>query len=396
MSAVKILTFTTLYPSAAQPRHGIFVEQRLRRLAESGQAQTCVVAPVPWFPFSHVWFGSYAAFATVPRHEERYGIHILHPRFILLPKVGMTLAPFFLAAAMIPVVRQIIRGGYDFDIIDAHYFYPDGIAATLLGKIFKKPVVITARGTDLNLIPRYWLPRRMILWAARRASRVITVCRALKDVLIRLGMSEDEVTVLRNGVDLQLFHPVDREEWRARCGLTRTTLLSVGHLIKRKGHDVVIQALSKLPTVELLIAGDGEEENALKSLAQSCGVANRVRFLGAIKQDLLKNYYGAVDALVLASSREGWANVLLEAMACGTPVVASNVWGTPEVVAAPEAGVLMRERTPEALAQAVRQLLENYPDRAATRRYAERFSWDDTTRGQLDIFSDVVKQKAVP
>lgn len=395
MSAVKILTFTTLYPNAAQPRHGIFVEQRLRRLVESGQAETRVVAPVPWFPFTHAWFGSYAAFATVPRHEERHGIRILHPRYILLPKVGMALAPFFLAAAMIPVVRRIIRGGYDFDLIDAHYFYPDGVAATLLGKIFKRPVVITARGTDLNLIPRYLLPRKMILWAARRAAGIITVCRALKDVLIRLGISEGDVTVLRNGVDLKLFHPVDREKWRQQLDLTRTTLLSVGHLIQRKGHDFVIQALADLPDVELLIAGDGEEEGALKSLALSCGVSNRVKFLGAIKQDQLKNYYGAVDALVLASSREGWANVLLEAMACGTPVVASSVWGTPEVVAAPEAGVLMKNRTPAALAQAVRQLLDHYPDHAATRRYAERFSWDDTTQGQLALFNDVVQKRLV-
>ena len=391
---MKILSFTTLYPNAAQPRHGIFVEQRLRRLTESGQVQARVLAPVPWFPFTHPRFGSYATFASVPRHEARHGISISHPRYILLPRVSMALAPFFLAVAMLPVMRRVIRDGYDFDIIDAHYFYPDGVAAAMLGKILNKPVVITARGTDLNLIPRYWLPRKMILWAARRAAGIITVCRALKDVLILLGMPDKAVTVLRNGVDLKLFQPIERDKSRQQLSLTRTTLLSVGHLIKRKGHDLVIQALTELPDVELLIAGDGEEEGALKSLAQSCGVADRVKFLGAIKQEQLKNYYGAVDVLVLASSREGWANVLLEAMACGTPVVASNVWGTPEVVAAPEAGVLMLDRTPASLAQAVRQLLGNYPDRAATRRYAERFSWDDTTQGQLKLFGDILSSRA--
>lgn len=392
---MKILTFTTLYPNAAQPRHGVFVEQRLRHLLASGKVQVRVVAPIPWFPFAGPLFGDYATFARAPRQEERHGISVLHPRYVQIPKFGMTLAPSLLAAAMIPVLRRIIRGGYDFDVIDAHYFYPDGVAAAMLGMFFRKPVVITARGTDLNLIPQYYLPRRMILWAARRASGVITVCRALKDVLTRFGLSEDEVTVLRNGVDLQLFQPVDRKAWCTQLGLTRTTLLSVGHLIKRKGHDIVIQALADLPEVELLIAGDGEEEGALKALAQSCGVARRVKFLGAIKQDQLKNYYGAADALVLASSREGWANVLLEAMACGTPVIATNVWGTPEVVAAPEAGILMHDQTAEALALAVRQLLDNYPDHAATRRYAEQFSWDNTTRGQLEIFNNVV-EGAVP
>jgi len=120
----------------------------------------------------------------------------------------------------------------------------------------------------------------------------------------------------------------------------------------------------------------------------------RVQFLGAVPQAQLRGHYGNADALVLASSREGWANVLLESMACGTPVVASRVYGTPEVVAAPEAGVLMDERTPQGVADAVNRLRAAYPDRGATRRYAERFSWDDTTAGQLRLFGDVLARRA--
>ena len=96
---------------------------------------------------------------------------------------------------------------------------------------------------------------------------------------------------------------------------------------------------------------------------------------------------------MLTSSREGWANVLLEAMACGTPVVASNVWGTPEVVATAEAGVLMEERTSRGVVQAVNHLRAHYPDHAATRAYAERFSWDDTTRGQIALFRQVLAER---
>jgi glycosyltransferase involved in cell wall biosynthesis len=386
---MKILTFSTLYPHAARPSHGIFVETRLRHLLASGQVESKVVAPVPWFPSRHARFGEYAAHASAPREERRHGIQVLHPRYPLLPKFGMALTPFLLARAVRPVIERILRG-YAFDLIDAHYFYPDGVAAILLGRHFGKPVVITARGTDVNLIPRYRLPRAMIRWAARHAAGIITVAQALKDDLVRVGVPAERMEVLRNGVDLQLFQPIDRESGRRTLGITRTTLLSVGHLVPRKAHEIVIQALRWLPETDLIVIGDGPERGALGALARESGAGERVRFVGALAQEELRNYYGAADALVLASSREGWANVLLESMACGTPVVASRIGGTPEVVSAPEAGELMHERTPESVAEAVQRLFARHSDRGATRRYAEKFSWEATTRGQLQLFGRIV------
>jgi glycosyltransferase involved in cell wall biosynthesis len=368
-------------------RHGIFVETRLRHLVAAGDVQAQVVAPVPWFPFTNDRFGDYASYARVPREETRYGIRIRHPRYPLLPAVGMTIAPILMAKAAYPLLRRL-RGEYD--LIDAHYFYPDGVAAALLGKWLDVPVVITARGTDINLIPRHRLPRRMILWAARRAAHMITVCQALKDELVALGADAGKVTALRNGVDLTRFQPVDRKTARQSLGLSRTTLLSVGHLIERKGHHLVIEAMTRLPECDLLIAGDGEMESSLRAQAARLGVAERVRFLGAIPQEELRSVYGAADLLVLASSREGWANVLLESMACGTPVVATRIWGTPEVVQAPEAGVLIPERIAAAIAGGVRDLMAHYPDRNATRRYAEGFDWEPTTRGQKEIFTRIL------
>src|SRR5215831_12559923 len=231
---MKILTFSTLYPHSARPSHGIFVETRLRHLLASGKVESKVVAPVPWFPSRNARFGEYAIHARAPREETRNGIDVLHPRYPLPPKVGMTLAPFLLAGAVSPIIDRILRT-YAFDLIDAHYFYPDGVAAALLGKRLGKPVVITARGTDVNLIPRYRLPRAMIRWAARRAAGMITVARALKDDLIRIGVPGERIEVLRNGVDLQLFRPVEREATRRKLGMSHTTLLSVGLLIPRKG-----------------------------------------------------------------------------------------------------------------------------------------------------------------
>lgn len=389
---MKVLTFSTLFPSSERPGHGIFVETRLRHLVASGQIQSRVVAPVPWFPFRNRRFGQYASFARTPSKETRGGIRVLHPRYPLLPKIGMTAAPFLLAHAVKPALRRLIDEGFDFDLIDAHYFYPDGVAAVLLGRHFNKPVVITARGSDITLLPRYRLPRKMIEWAAGHASGIITVCHALKEEIARMGIAADRIKPLRNGVDLQLFQPGDREHIRNRLRISSFTLLSTGNLVPLKGHDLVISALPLLKDVRLLIAGGGPEKHNLENLARQLEVRDRVTFLGTLPQSELKNYYCAADALVLASSREGWANVLLEAMACGTPVVASRVWGTPEVVTAPEAGLLMEARSAIGIVQAIRALQSNYPDRAATRRYAERFSWDETTTGQIELFHQILKR----
>jgi glycosyltransferase involved in cell wall biosynthesis len=390
---MKILTFSTLFPHANRPVHGIFVETRLRQLVASGQVESKVVAPVPWFPFRHATFGDYALHARAPADERRHGIEVLHPRYPLIPKIGMTLAPLLLAQAAKPAIRRLLER-YDFEAIDAHYLYPDGVAAAILGRHFGKPVVMTARGTDVTLIPRYRLPRAMILWAARSAAALITVSRSLKDGLVALGVRPEHVTVLRNGVDLEQFRPSDRETTRARLGLGNTTLLSVGHLIERKAHHLAVGALALLPDATLIVIGDGPERGALASLAQRKGVAHRVRVLPAMSQEALREYYGAADALILASSREGWANVLLESMACGTPVIASNVGGASELVTAPAAGVLFEERTAQGLATAVRRLLSAYPDRGATRRHAEQFSWAATTRGQIELFRAVTPPRS--
>jgi len=387
---LRILSLTTLYPSASRPNHGVFVENRLRQLVASGEVDLRVVAPVPWFPLHASWLGDYARHARTPGEETRHGIAISHPRYPVLPRIGMSIAPFLLEAALRGPVTRLLQAWGGCDLIDAHYFYPDGVAAVLLGLRLGKPVVVTARGTDLNLLPRYAVPRRLIRWAAGEAAGLITVCQALKTVLVELGVPAERVVVLRNGVDLLQFSPGDREAARAALGLTRPTLVSAGLLIERKGHDLVIAALAELPGFELLIAGEGPERGALERLARVLGVAERVRFLGAVPHERMPDLYRAADILVLASSREGWANVLLEALACGTPVVASKVWGTPEVVAAPAAGVLMEQHSAAGVAQAVARLWSARPERAATRGYAEGFSWEATTRGQLALFRSLV------
>jgi glycosyltransferase involved in cell wall biosynthesis len=390
---MRILTFSTLYPNDASPLHGVFVENRLRKLVETGRVDARVVAPIPWFPSSARRFGRYAEFARASCREERFGMPIEHPRYLVLPKVGMSFAPWTLFAAAKRRITRMLRSGWDFDLIDAHYFYPDGVSAVLLGRHFNRPVTVTARGSDLTLLARHAVPRAMIRWAAHQADGLMTVSGGLRDELARLDVDAARVTVLRNGVDLDLFRPADRAAARARLGVHRPCLASVGHLISRKGHDLAIEALASLPEFMLLVVGEGPDRDMLERLATRTGVADRVRFLGTVAHEELGTVYSAADALVLASSREGWANVLLESMACGTPVIASNIPGTCEVVAEPAAGRLMKARTAQAIVEAARDMLSAPPDRSATRAYAERFSWDATTNGQMAIFQDICRRR---
>lgn len=392
---IRTLLFSTLYPSAVRPVHGIFVETRLRELLKSGQVESRVVAPVPWFPLSGERYGEYGQFAATPRLENRSGVEVHHPRYFLPPRIGMNIAPYTLAMAALPLIRRLIRQGFDFDLIDAHYYYPDGVAAGIIARKLGKPFVVTARGTDLNLIPQFPFPRKLILDTARNAAASIGVCKALMEALRDLGGEPGKLNVFRNGVDLERFRPEPRAAARQRLGLpaARRQLLSVGHLIERKGHHIAIEALPLLPAdVDLNIVGTGPERAALEALVARLGVTTRVRFAGLVPQLDLKWWYSAADILLLCSSREGWANVLLEGMACGTPVVATNIWGTPEVVGTPEVGLLMRERAAPALADSVQSLFASCPARDVVRRHAEGFSWEQTTENQLRLFRRILNR----
>lgn len=391
MLPLRLLTFTTLYPNAAQPNHGVFVENRLRHLIASGAATSTVVAPVPYFPSTNRWFGSWSRYAAAPAAEVRNGIAVQHPRYPVIPKIGMSVAPYFMYWAMIPVLRRMFAAGQRVDAIDAHYFYPDGVAAVWLGKRFKLPVVVTARGSDITELPAYRFPRRLIRGVIADAAAIITVSAGLKEALLALGAPNEKVTVLRNGVDTALFRPpTDRDADRRALGLTRKTLISVGLLIERKGHHRTIEAMTRLPDFELIIVGEGPDRERLTAQIARLGLTERVRLLGPRPHAELPVLYGAADASVLSSSREGWANVLLESMACGTPVVASNIPGNPEVVRTRAAGMIVTENTPDGIAAGIRALFDPLPARAATRAYAEPFSWDETTAGQLALFRRVI------
>jgi teichuronic acid biosynthesis glycosyltransferase TuaC len=334
---LRVLVFTTVFPSPARPLHGTFVSERVRHLAE--MADVAVVAPVPW----HLASGRpNPGFAVSPV------LWIGHPRFWYIPKVLMSLRGLSLFLSTLRTMARL-RRSFDFDLIDAHFAYPDGFAAILLGRWFRRPVCITLRGTIIPL-SRHPLGRWLCNWAIRRAARVIAVAHNLADRARQSGVAQDRIETIANGVDSSRFHPVDRSSARRLLGLPDAgdLLVSVGHLSPRKGFHRLIRALPQLlathPDARLAIVGgrgaeyDNSEE--LRRLAREIGVADRVLFVGAQSPDRVALWLGAADVFILASDFEGCPNVILEAMACGRPVVATRV-GDVERLVPSFAGILL-------------------------------------------------------
>lgn len=416
---LRVLTLTTLYPNARAPRHGIFVETRLRELQRRTPVQLRVIAPVPWFPCAWQGFGKYAGYAAVPREEVRHAIPVQHPRYPMVPKIGMRWQPAAVAAAAWRALgcggnrggehcgerggdRGSERGserGDPFDVIDAHYLYPDGVAAMLLSARIGKPFVVTARGSDVNLIATMPGPREAILRMARAAAKVITVSDALRRALIAMGVEAYRIETLRNGVDTEFFAPHPQPEVRRELGFPEGPLVvSVGNLAEEKGHDLVLDAAARIPGLQTVIVGEGPLRLALENRARSLGIAERTRFLGNLTQDRLRRVYAAADVLALGSRREGWPNVLLEAMACGTPVVATDVGGVPEIVVDPAAGIVVPTRDPREFADAIARVLgpARAHSRDATRAAACRFSWEPVVHRYFETLATAAAAASIP
>ncbi|MEO1292983.1 MAG: glycosyltransferase [Pseudomonadota bacterium] len=398
---LKVLLLSSLWPNREMPTLGIFVHNRMSRVAATGAVDLRVMAPVKWFPLTHPRFGRYAVEARVPRIEQQGALTIHHPRYPMVPKLSEDIQPSLYYRWILPHVRRMSQEVGGFDLIDAQYFYPDAVAARWMARDLGLPFIATARGTDVNYIPKRAGPRRQIRETAQAAAATVAVSEALRQTLIELGAPAERAVTLRNGVDLNTFAPPTPEQrcaQRAALGVPEgaTLIVSVGALIERKGHALSIQAMADLPGTYLAIAGDGPDRAALMAQIQALGLANRVRLVGPLPYADVPGFFGAADASLLASSREGLANVLLESMACGTPALATPVYGAPEVITAPAAGRLLAERSTPAIVAGVRGLVNNAPERAATRAHAERFGWEPTVQGTINLYSRVSREFSAP
>ena len=386
---MRTLTFTSLFPNQIQPNHCIFIHRRMSHFARRPGNDVAVVAPVPYFPG---WLrgSSWHTYSQIPRQERIDNLDTYHPRYPLIPKVAMALHGYLMFIGSRELVLRLHREK-PFDFIDAHYVFPDGFAAVLLGEMLGVPVIVSARGTDMNLFPSFRTIRPMIRWTLTRVAGGIGVCSPLKDLMIAHGLSPEKAQVIGNGVEWDLFQPVVQSSARDRLGIPHggKVIVSVGGLIERKGFHFLIPAVARIlprhPHLRLYIIGGGPARHQLEALIRRHDLDGRVFLKGPQPNADLKYWYSAADVSALTSSREGWPNVILESMACGTPVVATGVFGVPEVIVSPQLGVMVEQSVPS-IAGGLEEALSKDWDRAGVAQHARQRTWEVVARELAEYF----------
>ncbi len=392
----RVLVFSSLFPNAVTPNAGVFIRERMYRVGE--RIPISVISPKPWFPGQELIRRFRPHFRPpVPARELQDGKEVLFPRFFSIPGILKSLDGLFMALGSLPALLRL-KKQTRFDVIDSHFAYPDGYAATLLGKWLDIPVTITLRGTEVPQAAM-WLHRRLLLKALQRADRVISVSDSLKRHVVSLGADVAKIQVVGNGVDTRKFSPIPKDEARRRLGLSETdkVLVSVGGLVERKGFHRVIELLPGLlernPGLKYLVAGgpsaEGDWSGRLRRQVTNLKLEDVVRFLGPVPPAELKIPLSSADVFVLATSNEGWANVFLEAMACGLPVITTDVGGNREVVCREALGTVVPFYDAQRLEKALDDALSRTWDREEILAYAEENSWD-TRVGVLErLFSEL-------
>ena len=376
MKPLRVLSLSTLYPNAAAPNFGVFVERQMQAVAARGDVDLVMVNPLGLPPFPLSLHPRYRTLRGLDPIEQRGGVCVHRPRFTVLPGTGGRFSARFEAAAVLPLAREI-HANQPFDLVDAQFFYPDGPAALTVATALGLPCSIKARGADVHYWGQAPGTAKQVRAAAIGASGLLAVSGGLADDLVALGADRGRITVHRTGLDRAIFRPLDRAECRTKLGLPPDcpVLACVGALIERKGQAIAIKALSQIPEAVLVLAGSGPDEAKLRELAAGLGLADRVRFLGAVPHGDLPVLLSAADLFVLPSASEGLANAWVEALACGTPVVTTPIPGAQELLTNPAFGRMV-ERDASAFAGAIKALLAAPPSREAVLSGAAEFSWE--------------------
>lgn len=386
--APRILSFTSLYPNPRAPFDGLFVRARLVAMAKAAPVHALI--PILWRPGSSP-AGENGFYSEIQDHD---GLAASYHRFFNIPRYFKRSDARLMAASMRSAFREAVAS-FRPDIVDAHWAYPDGVAAAQLAREAGLPYSITVRGDDLNVFLDTTSRRAQIIESLRGAACVIAVCEDLARTARSMGVEHDRAVVAPNGVDTALFHPTDRDAARKQLDLPadRPIILSVGRISPEKGYELILDAMVRMGQQDapiLAIVGKrnvnaGYEATLLRRI-EELGLQSRVLVPGPAKQETLREWYSAADVSCLASTREGWPNVILESFACGCPVVASNVGGVPEVIENTGLGTVA-ERSAAAFATALSDALTRTWDRVAIRRHAEARTWDATGKRCVEILS---------
>lgn len=384
-----ILTLSTLFPNAAQPNFGIFVERQTAELASRAETDIKVINPIgmpPW-PLSHL--PEYRDLNRLPGHESWNGLNLHRPRFTLIPKIGGATNPRRIFEAILPLVKQL-HSEQPFDLIDAEFFYPDGPTAQRLAAALNIPFTIKARGADIHYWGREKACKEQILDAANSAAGLLAVSGALKQDMTAIGMAEDKIKIHYTGLDQSKFKPVARAEAKRDMDVNGPLFICTGALIARKNQDLVIEAIAAFPDATLLLAGDGPDRSRLEALAARLGLSERVRFAGNVPHDELPRLTAAADIAILVSRSEGLANAWVEALSCGTPIIISEAGGARELVGSDSAGRIA-DQSAAAITAAIRDILSNPPAQQIVRDHVAHFSWQNNGDQLIRFFRNIVE-----
>jgi glycosyltransferase involved in cell wall biosynthesis len=376
LGMLRVLVLSTRFPDRLRPNFGNFVEKQTLELAARPGVEVEVVAPFGRAPLP-LSIGSRAGRAHLPPEEEWKGLCVHRPRFTRL-RFFPQLAPGALARRLLPLAAEI-RARFPFDVISAEFSWPEGPAAVALGRALGLPVTVKARGLEFVLRAARASTRRQLRESGRAAQGLLAVSEEMKQAMIALGLPAGRIEVHRPAVDGNMFDLRDRAAARSALGVHGPLLLAVGNLIPEKGHRLAIEALARLDRATLIVAGEGPERAPLWKQAGALGVRDRLRMPGSVPHALLPGLFGAADVTIHTSFVEGFSNVRMESLACGTPLVTTSVGEAAYLMDRPAAGRIVPP-DPAAIAEAVLDLLSDPPAPAAVRGAVDRFSWQANAR----------------
>ena len=390
-----IVVVTTFFPNSANPQRAIFVENLVRAMRE-----TClisVVSPVPIVPPLRQKPG-WLAQSRIEYCERVRDIDVLHPRFIVIPKMNWW-SGFGFFLGVLPVLRRLIKEHGRF-LIHAHCAYPDGVGVALAARVLQLPYVITVHGSDINVYANSFLLKKQICLALRRALGVIAVSGDLQNKVKKLlgGGAAPALSIIPcAGFDSSSFYP--RLSLDTRGPDDARLAVFVGRLIPVKAVDILIQAWASLcrqsnfsTSIKLIIIGEGELRRDLKKLATQVGIATRVHFVGAVPQSEVARWISKADILCLSSYSEGTPNVVVEALASGVPVVATRVGGIPELVQDGVNGFLIPPGDVTALADAINQGLSKVWNRTDIQQSVAHLTWRAIAARNCDFIQRVCSE----
>jgi len=385
-SSVRIASVSIEFPSASNPRRGLFVQRRLLALARI--AEVCVVHPQPWFP----WLRPVAP--STLEAEAGDGLPVVRPRMFYIPGVLKGLDGNWVRRAILPTLRALEAGG-GLDLLDAHFGYPEGVGAVLAARELDRPVFITMRGLERPVLTQPWRGRQLS-WALQECTGIVSVSYSLKDLALEHGVPESQIEVIPNAVDRALFHPGDQAEARRRLGLNQKDRLvvCVGMLIAGKGQHHLVEAAGRLrnriPQLRLALIGGVAHEPRypayLERRIRDLGVSDMVQLLGSQAPATIATWLQAADVFALPTYDEGCCNAILEALACGVPVVTTTAGDNRLLVDPPNRGRVVPIGDPDSFTEALEEALTIEWDRTAIAAAGVAYSWDEVARKTLEFF----------